>query len=140
MKPIVIVSCGQKKRAEKCRADEMYIGPYHRACLAYARSLTDDGSIYILSARYGLLRLSDEIEPYEKRFQSHSDYAEFYELVRGQIAPLGLEHARPVVLAGRDYRDLCDSFWICESPLTGVGGIGKQIQWLTNKTASKEGI
>jgi hypothetical protein len=129
----VIVACGQQKRGEKCRADEMYSGPYHRACLAYARTLTDDENIFILSAKYGLLRLIEEIEPYEKRFESHSDYAALYELVRGQVAALGLKNARPVVLGGYDYRELCDSFWVCQSPLAGVGGIGKQIQWLRQK-------
>jgi hypothetical protein len=137
MKQTVIVACGQQKRAAKCAAHMMYTGPYHRACLAYARTLTDDENIFILSAKYGLLRLENEIEPYEKRLKSHSDYAAFYELVRGQIAALELEKARPVVLGGRDYRELCDSFWICEAPLAGVGGIGQQIQWLKRHTRNR---
>ena len=43
----------------------MYTGELFKKSLAYAKSL-HPRQIYILSAKYGLLKLSDMIEPYNK--------------------------------------------------------------------------
>jgi cytoplasmic iron level regulating protein YaaA (DUF328/UPF0246 family) len=64
MKTIVLVSCVSRKRDKKSKARELYFGPLFENSMAYAQSLGAD-EIYILSALYGLLRLEDEISPYD---------------------------------------------------------------------------
>ena len=66
---IIFISCGAKKRTEPCVAAEMYTGYFFQTCLAYARSLSPR-KIYILSAQYGVLELTDKIKPYNKNLNS----------------------------------------------------------------------
>lgn len=54
-----------QKKTEPCVAKDLYIGTYFKTNLAYAQYLGAD-KIYILSAKYGILELSDEIAPYNK--------------------------------------------------------------------------
>ncbi len=63
MKKIVLISCASKKRPHKVKAEELYISPLFIGNLQYAKRQNPD-SIFILSAKYGLLELDREIEPY----------------------------------------------------------------------------
>src|SRR5438874_6587104 len=63
-KRIVLLSCVSKKRTQRARAEDLYISPLFRMSLAYARSLKPD-AIFILSAKYGIVALDQEIEPYD---------------------------------------------------------------------------
>jgi hypothetical protein len=127
---IVIVPCGGKKRSESCTAREMYTGPFHKGCMRYALTLAPPEDVYILSAKYGLLRLSDEIEPYDLRMGQVGCVAS--KTVLGQARALSLEtEDRVVCLGGGLYREVCKKVWPgCETPLLGVGGIGHQLKWL----------
>lgn len=62
----VFISCVSKKKDCTCEAKDLYNSTYFDYCLKYARTLTDDKNIYILSALYGVLELTDIISPYEK--------------------------------------------------------------------------
>jgi cytoplasmic iron level regulating protein YaaA (DUF328/UPF0246 family) len=64
MQKIVLISCVSKKRDQICRARDLYISPLFKKNLQYAQKLTPD-KIFILSAKYGLVGLDDEIEPYD---------------------------------------------------------------------------
>lgn len=64
MRTIVLISCVSKKQAHKAKVKDLYISPLFRKNLAYAQKLKPD-MIYILSAKYGLLDLDTEIEPYD---------------------------------------------------------------------------
>lgn len=61
----VFISCVKSKRKTKAKARDMYISPLFRYSLKYALSLTSENKIYILSAKYGLLKLDEVINPYE---------------------------------------------------------------------------
>ena len=63
MKNIVLISCVSKKRAVKSKAADLYVSTLFKLDLQYARKLKPD-VIFILSAKYGLVALDDEIEPY----------------------------------------------------------------------------
>lgn len=133
MKPIVIVPCGARKQQQACPAQEMYTGPYHRACMAYARSIAPDSSIYILSAFYGLLSLDERINPYDLKMGDPGCVGSA--LVHSQARDLGLLKLRVVALGGQLYTDLCHEVWPhCEMPLAGVGGMGKHMRWLKQQT------
>lgn len=64
MKTIVLISCVSQKRSEPSRAADLYTSPLFKKALAYARMLRADG-IYILSAKYGLVALDQEVAPYD---------------------------------------------------------------------------
>lgn len=67
---IVIITCGSSKALTRSRAEKMYVGGHFRNCLRWAKSKTAPDKIFILSAKYGLLRLEDKIDPYELRMGS----------------------------------------------------------------------
>ena len=63
MKTIILISCVSKKGTQKTKAEKLYESALFVKSLAYAKSLKYD-NIYILSAKYHLLALDTEIEPY----------------------------------------------------------------------------
>jgi len=64
MKRIVLISCVSKKGNKKTKARDLYKGPLFTNSLAYAEKLNPD-NIFIISAKYGLVELNREIEPYD---------------------------------------------------------------------------
>jgi cytoplasmic iron level regulating protein YaaA (DUF328/UPF0246 family) len=104
--------------------------------LAFAYSLQPD-AIYILSAKYGLVDLAQELEPYEQTLNTTSageirKWAErVKDQMKGKIDPVNDE---VVFLAGEKYRKyLIPIFHKTNIPLKGLS-IGKQLQYLKNKT------
>ena len=67
---LVIIGCGVAKRCGVHKAVDLYTSGYFRLKLAYARSIVDDGSILILSGKYGFVRLDEEIESYDQHIGS----------------------------------------------------------------------
>ncbi len=65
MKNIVLISCVSKKLDRKATAEKIYTSSLFKKNLTYAKSLKPN-EIFILSAKHGLLKLTDEIEPYDK--------------------------------------------------------------------------
>lgn len=66
MSKIAIISCGKNKAKIKAKARDLYLGSSFKMGLSFALKHFDDKNIYILSAKHGLLKLDQEIEPYEK--------------------------------------------------------------------------
>lgn len=62
---IALIGCGNKKNDKPCKAREMYTGFLFRKRLEFCELFAN--KTYILSARYGLLNLDDEIIPYNLR-------------------------------------------------------------------------
>ena len=124
--PWVIVSCGAAKLDRSALAADMYVGPFHHLVRRAAAALTGKSRILILSARYGLLRVSDVIEPYDLRLGQPG--AVTAAEVCQQAAERGLRVLHPlVVLAGRDYTELARGVWrYLVAPLAGCRGIGEQ--------------
>ncbi|MGW4355521.1 DUF6884 domain-containing protein [Nocardia sp. NPDC004582] len=127
--PLVVVTCGARKAARPTAAAEMYVGGYARQCLRAARVLAVDPDIRIVSARYGLLALDEEIEPYETRLGTAK--AITAEQLHAQAAAAGLL-ARPVtIFAGAAYTDLARQVWPqLRAPLAGLPGIGAHLAHL----------
>lgn len=130
MPPIFIIPCGGKKRNMPTFAGSMYLGSYFKACLTYALRRTDKDYIFILSAKYGLLRLTDKIQPYNLRMGNPNCVTG--EQVRTQATHLGIAHAEDITaLGGKEYLGVCRDVWN-NLKTTGAEGlpIGKQLQWL----------
>ena len=64
MSKVVLISCVKKKLPYKAKVRDLYISPLFRGRLRYAESLEPD-KIFVLSAKYHLLDLDDEIKPYD---------------------------------------------------------------------------
>jgi hypothetical protein len=62
---IIFIGCVKTKQHKICAAKDMYISTLFRYSLQYAKTLTNPDKIFILSAKYGVLRLQDIIAPYE---------------------------------------------------------------------------
>lgn len=62
---LALISCTKKKADRRCSARELYsASPFFRKALSVAEAVSD--KIYVLSAKHGLVELSDHLSPYEK--------------------------------------------------------------------------
>jgi hypothetical protein len=129
---VVLLSCVKSKRSHRCRAWEMYTSPLFRKMMDYAQSLKPK-NIFILSAKYGLLRLDEMIEPYEQTLKNmKSAYKRLW--AQGVLAELrkhcDFDADNFVFLAGAPYREnLAPHLKHYEVPMEGLA-FGKQLQWL----------
>jgi predicted RNA-binding protein len=133
MKKIVLISCVSKKRSSKSKARELYISPLFKKNLHYALKLKPD-QIFILSAKYGLVPLDEEIEPYDLTLNTMSS-KEVKDWSAGVLRALAsqadLQQDKFVFLAGAKYRKyLVEHLAHVEIPFEGLT-IGKQLQQLT---------
>ncbi len=60
---ISVVQCVSKKRDTPQRARNLYTSPLFVNAAAYAEKISDEW--YIISAKYGLVKPSDWLEPYD---------------------------------------------------------------------------
>ena len=124
---LVIIGCGQAKRPGTHKAADLYISGYFRLKLAYARSIVDDGSILILSGKYGFVRLDEEIESYDQHIGSVGavtdatlqEPASWFRLLESEV----------IVLGGSDYVDRVRTLWP-DSTAPLKGGLPQQMKWL----------
>jgi cytoplasmic iron level regulating protein YaaA (DUF328/UPF0246 family) len=132
MKNIVLISCVSKKLDRKSTAENIYISPLFKKNLTYAKSLKPN-EIYILSAEHGLLKLTDEIEPYAKTLNNmrSNEIKEWSKKVINKLNSLtDLKNDEFTFLAGEKYRKfLIPELTNIKIPMKGLK-IGKQLQWL----------
>lgn len=133
MKKIVLISCVSQKRSHRSKAKDLYISALFKKNLAYARRLNPD-AIYILSAKYGLVDLETEIDPYNQTLNTMSaaevrSWADRLVQQLRQVTDVHQDHF--IFLAGMKYRKyLLPHLASYEIPLEGLT-IGKQLQALS---------
>lgn len=122
---LVIVGCGAAKLGHAAPAADLYTGQHFRAALATALAIAPHHRILILSARYGLVRPTEVIAPYDLTVGQQG--AVHAEIIAADARRLGVDRAAPVVvLASARYAALCRAVWPeVVTPLTGQG-IGYQ--------------
>lgn len=132
MVKFVLISCVSKKLSNKAKAKDLYVSPLFRYNLKYAFSLNPD-KIFILSAKYGLVNLDDEIEPYDKTLNKMNkvERREWSEKVLSQLEnKVNLKNDEIIFLAGKNYREyLLPYITNYKIPLEGLS-IGKQLKYL----------
>ncbi len=133
---IVLISCSSKKLENKTKAKDLYVSNLFKLSLKYAKSLNSD-KIFILSAKYGLLDLEQEIEPYNLTLNNMKD-EEIKEWADKVISELknetSLENDEFVFLAGEKYRRyLLSEVKNYSIPMQNLG-IGKQLKFLKENT------
>lgn len=107
MRNIVLISCVSKKLDKKSTAEKIYISSLFKKNLTYAKSLKPSG-IFILSAKHGLLKLTDEIEPYDKTLNKMriNERKEWSKVVVNQLKSVAdLKNDEFTFLAGDKYRE-----------------------------------
>lgn len=135
--PLVIVPCGARKLPERAPARDLYVGPYFRAALAWAESVTDGDPkrVLILSARYGLIRPWMVRAPYEQRMDLPGAIST--ERVRGQ-AHYGYhltDYPHVLAVGGAAYLDVVRAVWPhAVAPFEGLP-LGRQLSALAAATA-----
>ncbi len=121
-----------RKVNHNAKAKDLYKSPLFVGNLKYARSLNPD-SIYILSAKYGLLELDKEVEPYNTTLKDMplAQVKVWADKVVKQLKEqANLESDHFVFLAGERYRKYIAPYLASyEAPLQGMR-IGKQLQYL----------
>ena len=132
---VVLISCAGRKRNRKSKAQELYVSPLFKKKMAYARALLPD-AIYILSAKYGLLKLDEEIEPYDLTLDTMTAEekrvwaSEVMERLRKVEV---VEYTNFIFLAGANYRrHLVEELTHHEAPMEGLA-IGKQLKFLKER-------
>jgi len=136
---IVLISCVSKKLPQKAAARDLYVSPLFRLNLQYATKLAPS-KIFILSAKYGLLNIDDEIEPYDVTLNNMSARERKYwaNTVLDQLSVCSNLHRDHIVfLAGIKYRQyLIPQLKSYDVPMKGLR-IGKQLQFLKREVASE---
>jgi len=107
VKRIVLISCVKTKLDHPAKAEDLYISDLFVKNLTFARKLKPD-YIFILSAKYGLLKLNDRISPYEKTLNQMPIY-ERRAWASGVVSELSkyanLNQDKFIILAGEKYRE-----------------------------------
>lgn len=133
MRTVVLISCVSQKLDYPSKAKDLYISNLFKKNMAYANKLQPD-EIYILSAKYGLLKLDDEIEPYDLTLNTMStkEKKEWADNILEQLKNLeDISNTKFIFLAGINYRKyLVEHMTYYDVPMEGLT-IGKQLQYLT---------
>jgi cytoplasmic iron level regulating protein YaaA (DUF328/UPF0246 family) len=131
----IFLSCVKAKQNTKCAAEEMYISPLFKKSLQYAKTY-QHANIYILSAKYGLLKLSDMIEPYDKTLNdmNKQERERWGIMVLEQCKDNNVDfNDETIFLCGKNYRKYISRYFPqSTNPLEHLG-IGKQLQFYTRQ-------
>lgn len=132
----IFLSCVKKKKNYTTIAKELYDSCFFKKQLEYALSLKPE-NIFILSAKYGVLELSDIVSPYEQTLNkmSQQERCQWGDKVVHQLMNKNFNfNEKTIFLCGEKYRlPILHHFNNIEIPLKGMS-IGKQLQWLSNNT------
>ena len=132
MSKVVLISCVKEKLNKRTKAEFLYTSDYFKLNLTYAKSLNPD-KIFILSAKHGLIKLDDEIDPYEKTL-NNMGVKERKKWASKVVDSIGYEtdikEDEFVILAGGKYREfLLDKITNYKIPMKELG-IGDKLKWL----------
>ena len=86
MKRVVLISCVSKKLPHAALAKDLYVSSLFKFCLRYAQTLKPD-VVFILSAKYGLVALDQQLEPYNDTLNTKRD-AEIRQWAQGVLQQL----------------------------------------------------
>lgn len=133
----ILIACAQKKLARPAFVCDLYTSPLFKMSVAYAETLRPR-TIFVLSAKYGLLQLHDIRAPYERTLNTMSSAAvrTWSKRVLMQLRDkTNVKKDEFVFLAGERYRKfLVPHLRNTRVPLAGLT-IGKQLQFLKRALA-----
>ena len=116
---IAVITCGDSKRQGVHKAKDLYVGPFFKMCLKYAQSIMPNDKIYILSAKWGLLKLDQEIENYNVKMGDPGSVLVSTLIIQSQ--ELGIKDEAIIGVAGARYVSIMKKVWSeGKYPLTGL--------------------
>ena len=134
---IILISCVSQKLSQRAKAKNLYTSTLFKLNRKYAEKLNPD-KIFVLSAKYGLLDMEQEIEPYEQTLNNMpiKEVKLWASHVVNQLKEIGsLNEMELTFLAGEKYRKFIiphiSNYTI---PLQGLR-IGEQLQKLKRLTS-----
>lgn len=131
----IFLGCVKSKRNKRSKAKDLYTSALFTKALAYARTLADDDDIYILSAKHGLLRLEDPVDPYEVTLNGMSERERkrwSYNTFKQIEKEMDIDE-KTIFLCGMNYRKyIIRKFTDVEVPIEGKR-IGEQLAFFTNE-------
>ena len=134
----ILISCSNKKEPSRAKAKDIYKGTLFVKSLRYARSLTSDENIFVLSAKHHLLPLEKEIEPYDltlKKMTSIEKQRWAEKVCKMLEKKSDLQQGKFIILAGKKYyEDLRPRLKYCEVPMEGISGFDNRENWLDKNT------
>ncbi len=142
MRKIILIPCGKRKKNEKQEAGDLYNGILYKKIYNYAQKLKKAGEyneIWILSDKYYLLGLDEEIESYTPRRTVNEmgklEREEWSNKVLEKLKKeFDLEKDKFLILAGQKYWEfLIDKIKGEEPPLKGLNR-GQQLHFLKTHT------
>jgi len=134
MKTIVLIGCVKTKLDRKSKAEELYTSDLFKGRLKYTRMLRPD-YIYILSAKYGLVDLKQEIEPYDKTLKTMTaiEIKKWADDVINKLRKkVDLKKDKVLFLCGEKYRKYLIPHIANYEVLLGNLSQGKQLQFFKN--------
>lgn len=128
---IALISCVKSKNNKNCMAKDMYISDLFKKMYMYAKIKAK--KVFILSAKYGLLKEDDIISPYEQTLKNMPVKERkkwSYNVVMSLNQECDIEKDKFLILAGIKYTEfICLKIKNYDAPLRGMG-IGKQLEYL----------
>ena len=108
MSKVGLISCVKKKQDKEADASELYISPLFKKSKAYATERLD--KYFILSAKYGLLKPTDKIQPYDMTLNTmhKEERIEWAENVFKELIEVISKKDEIVFLAGENYREFLE--------------------------------
>jgi hypothetical protein len=131
-----LIACSARKEEETLSVEKMYAkSPLFRYSVIYSKK--NYNAVYALSAKHGLLPLTDVIEPYDENLMNmHGrELKDWYRLVTEQILETIPQGSELYFHAGNKYRRLIsflEEKYKCEEPMKGIT-IGKQLKFYKEK-------
>lgn len=136
MRRLAFLSCVSMKSEKACKAKDMYISPLFKYSYKFALN-AGVNEIYILSAKYGVIKDDEIITPYNLTLNdmSRNERISWSENVNLKFKQIIKPDDKILLLAGLKYYEFLD-FIIPSSnvynPLKNMP-IGKRLQYLKNK-------
>ena len=128
------IACSKTKRNAPCTAKQMYQGALFKKALTYCERHFEQ--VYILSAKYGLVSLTQIISPYEQTLNAMSklEREAWGRKVAAQLQQAGLFDSNELwFFTGARYHEFFDG----HKPLAGLS-LGYQLKWFADRLTQKE--
>ena len=139
MAKIVLLSCTKSKLDKPAPAKDMYSpSPMFQKTKVYGEALKPD-KMFILSAKYGLLPMDKQIEPYDLTLKTmkKEEKDQWGETVKSQMSKMGVnpQSDKFVFLTGAEYMKPLEGFIPAknkEKPMEGKR-MGERLSWLNSQ-------
>lgn len=129
---VVVIPCGFKKSKATTKAKHLYTGPYFKANLTWALSVTTPENVFILSALHGLIGLEHEVKPYNLKMGQPGSVSPTK--LRQQGCILGFTDKQIIALGGKEYLKALSHGGFKFTAPVGTLPLGKTMQLLkTNR-------